>query len=190
MLNELLVQSRDEIQKAWIRHIFESYQPQTQQFLHSRKDAFANPVGAAVQETTGAILDHLVQGGDEQALGDSVQHFIRIRAVQDFTVEQAVGWVYALKRVVRERVGRDARAHLDDLLQLESAIDQVALVCFSRFVEAREKLFQMQAKSVQRETHMLVSRMNRMSDKLLELQGAEDQEDMETDGNETEGGDL
>lgn len=190
MLDELLVQSRDEVQQAWIRHIYESYQPQTQQFLQSRKDAFANPVGAAVQETTGAILDHLVQGGDEQALGDAIQHFIRIRAVQDFTVEQAVGFVYALKRVVRDRLGRDAGAQLDELLELESAIDQVALVCFSRFVEAREKLYELQAKSVQRETRMLVQRMNRMSDKLQELRGTDDQEEMEMDGNDTEGGDL
>ncbi len=190
MLDELLVQSRDEIQETWIRRIFESYQPQTQQFLRSRKDAFANPVGAAVQETTGAILDHLVQGGDPEALGDSVQYFIRIRAVQDFTVEQAVGFVYELKVLVRERLGRDAAAHIDELLRLESAIDQVALVCFTRFVEAREKLFSLQAKSVQRETRMLVQRMNRMSDKLRELQGTDDQEEIEIDGNETEGGDL
>ena len=190
MRSELLVQSRDEIQETWIRRIYESYQPQTQQFLQSRKDAFANPVGAAVQETTGAILDHLVHGGEDQALGDAVQHFIRIRAVQDFTVAQAVGFVFELKRVIREQLGRDVGNHSDDLFTLDRGIDHVALICFARFVEAREKLYELQAKSVQRETRMLVSRMNRMSDKLLELEGTDGQEEMEMDGNETEGGDI
>ncbi len=189
MLQELLIQSRTEIQETWVRRVFESYQPETQKFLGSRKDVFANPVGAAVLETTGAILDHLVQPGDPQALGDSIQHFIRIRAVQDFTVEQAVGFVYELKAVIREKLGRSRGEHLDELLALETAIDQVALICFGRFVEAREKLYEMQAKSVRRETYKLVERMNRMSDKLHELQGADDPE-IETNGNETEGGDL
>lgn len=186
MLSEQLIRNRAALQQEWTRRILDGYHSRTQKFLSSIPDAFDNPVGGAIAEATEAILDHLLEGGEPGVLGDRLQHFVRIRAVQDFSCGDAVGFVFQLKEVVREQLGgrvRKAGAH-DELLQLESAIDGVAVVCFEKFVEAREELFHIQTRSIRRETHMLVDRMNRMSAKLNDIaidgEGKED-EDNATD---------
>ena len=163
-----------------MRRILAGYPAQT--FLSTTDNPFDNPVGAAMGEATTAIVDYLIDGGERAALDDALQQFIRVRAVQDFTCSQAIGFVFDLKAVVRDRLGTaQARSdQVDQLLQLETAIDQVAVICFDKFVEAREELLYIQTRSIRRETHKLVERMNRMSDKLREVTGVPSEEDDET----------
>jgi len=163
-----------------MRRILDGYHDRTQQFLSTTSNPFDNPVGAAMGEATAAILDHLIEGTEPAVLKDAIQQFVRVRAVQDFTCGQAIGFVFDLKAVIRERLGRRKADQLDDLLALETAIDEVAVIGFESFVEAREELLYIQTRSIRRETHKLVERMNRMSDKLREASGVPSEEDDET----------
>ena len=163
-----------------MRRVLDGYHDRTQQFLSTTNNPFDNPVGAAMGEATAAILDHLIDGGERAALAEALQQFIRVRAVQDFTCGQAIEFVFDLKDVVRDRHGRRKGEQVEALLELETAIDEVAVICFETFVEAREELLYIQTRSIRRETHKLVERMNRMSDKLREVTGVPSEEDDET----------
>ena len=181
MLRDLLAQNRSDIRRQWAERIVDGYHPRTQGFLSGTTDRFDNPVGQAIDDTTGAILAYLLDGGDEalgEALGEAIEQFVRIRAVQDFTSRDAIGFIFQLKAVLRAHLGREVRREglFDELLEFESAIDGVALVCFDRFVAAREELFHIQNRSIQRETHKLVERMNRMSSLLREARGEDDED--------------
>jgi len=177
MSREWLQQNRTAIQQAWIRQILDGYHTRTQQFLSTTDDPFDNPVGAAAGEATSAILDHLIEGTEPAVLKDAIQQFVRVRAVQDFTCGQAIGFVFELKRSLRDRMGRRKAEQIEHLLALETAIDEVAVVCFESFVEAREELLYIQNRSIRRETHKLVERMNRMSEKLREATGVPSEEE-------------
>jgi hypothetical protein len=147
-----------------MRRILATYPSETQTFLAGESDPFHNPVGAALERGTAAILGYLLEGGDRDALAAELQQLIRIRAVQQFTSSQAIGFVFLLKDEVRERLGDEvaARGLHGEQLAFESGIDEVAMVCAELYVQAREQLFQSQLKSVHRQTHKLVERMNKM----------------------------
>ncbi len=88
---------------------------------------------------------------------------IRIRAVQDFTPAQAVGFVFLLKRVIREEAlqeGWKDRISLEDLLELESHIDNMALLGLNVFAQCREKLYEVRVNEVKNRTFRLLRMAN------------------------------
>ena len=163
-LSERLGPRRDALLTTWRKRILAAYPEETQKFLTEKRDPFGNPVGAALEEGTAVILDYLLDGGDRDELAGKLQHLIRIRAVQQFTPAQAVGFVFQLKDVVRNELGASAAGEglFDEQLAFESRIDDVTMVCMELYAAAREQLFQSQLKSVHRQSYKLVERMNRM----------------------------
>lgn len=163
-LYELLGASRDVLLGTWRKRILAAYPDETQAFLTDKKDPFGNPVGAALEEGTADVLAYLIDGGDRDELAGKLQHLVRIRAVQQFSPAQAVGFVFQLKDVVRDELGATlaGEALFDEQLAFESRVDDVTMVCMELYTEAREQLFRSQLKSVHRQSYKLVERMNRM----------------------------
>ncbi len=163
-LSELLGARRDALLTAWRRRVLAAYPEETQKFLTDKKDPFSNPVGAALDEGTADILAYLIEDGDREELAAKLQHLVRIRAVQQFTPAQAIGFVFQLKDVARRELGDSVarEALFEDQLAFESRIDDVTMVCMELYAAAREQLFQSQLKSVHRQSYKLVERMNRM----------------------------
>jgi len=66
--------------------------------------------------------------------------------VQNFTPSQAVGFVYLLKPIVRKYFGKNQKKlKLDELLELESKIDGMALIGFDVFMACREQIYSMKS---------------------------------------------
>ena len=146
-VGNLLATHKDAILKKWFDVVVNTYPPDTARFLSHKKDAFDNPVGAATFKGLAAILEEILKSPDPQALAQHLDPIIRIRAVQNFSPSQAVGFVFALKGIVRETLGRHKAANggLDGLLSLEEKIDRLGLVAFDVYVRCREKIFELRA---------------------------------------------
>jgi len=173
MLKQHLAENRDAILEGWFERVVQSYPDETGKFLSTRKNDFANPVGAAMRECLAGILDFLIEGGEREELARRVEQFIKVRAVQEFTPARAMAFVFLLKNVVREQLDRrlgDAET-VRGLLDFESDVDGVSLICFEHYSEARERLHQIAATSNYRQTHVLVERMNKMSAERMKARG-------------------
>jgi hypothetical protein len=152
-LRSLLFSEREALAARWIEIVHGTYPFDTTGFLRTRKDRFANPVGHRTEETARTVVEALLSDRpDEQSLGKAVDELIRVRAVQDFSPETAVGVFFALKDVVRRMVadsGRLAQA-APALLILESRIDAVALMAFGAYARFRETLHLMKVDEFKR----------------------------------------
>ena len=72
---------------------------------------------------------------------------VRIRAIQDFTPSQAVSFIYALKAIVRNVIGKkiaDPKMH-KALSKFEVRVDQLQFLAFDVYVTCREKIFELKA---------------------------------------------
>ncbi len=172
-MKQHLTENRDAILESWFERVLESYPTETGKYLGRKTNAFANPVGAALRECLAGILDFLIEGGEIAELDRHVEQFVKVRAVQEFTPAGGMAWVFLLKNVLRERL--DGRlgdpGTVRALLDFESNVDGVALICFGHYAEAREKLHQIAAASNYRQTHVLVERMNKMSAERMKARG-------------------
>ena len=150
MLRELLVQKKSAIVDKWVKRFLGYYPSESLKFLASQKDRFANPIGYTISSSAGGIFDELIGQGDLQMTEVLLKGVVRIRAVQEFSPSQAIRFVFDLREVIRREIENETReiACRDELAELESRIDGLALIAFDSYMESREKLFRIRLDEV------------------------------------------
>ena len=165
-LKDLLLKNRAAILERWFRLIIETYPSETSKFLKSQKDRFANPVGAAISEGIEGLYEHLLGESDPVEVSSFLDRIIRIRAIQDFAPSQAVAFVVFLKKAIREQLGKEIRDKTvaDELLAVESRIDDLTLLSFDIYMNCREKVYEIKANEIRNRTFTLLERADLVSE--------------------------
>jgi hypothetical protein len=152
MLYELLRRRRGEIVHAWIEDTLASYSERAAEAWARERDPFANPVGHSLRVGMSAVVEWLLDGTDPESMRRGLDDILRIRAVQEFTPAQAVGFVARLKGILRRSTGArvdddDARA---ELLELETRVDEVGLLAFDLYTQHRQRLYEGRVRELKR----------------------------------------
>ncbi|MGC8906860.1 MAG: RsbRD N-terminal domain-containing protein [Desulfomonilaceae bacterium] len=161
MLKEILKSKRSEILKSWSQFIRDTYPPETSRFLQSQPDEFANPVGAAIGRVTDQLFDLLVEKDlPWEEAARILDDLVRLRAVQDFSPSHAVGFIFLVKRAVRNAaLGELQDKELwADLLAFESKVDNLALTAFDLYMKCREKIYELRATEIRNRTSRILER--------------------------------
>lgn len=153
-----LAEKRAALIEAWGDAVLQAYPEQTGRFLREVKDPFSNPVGATLRENLPVVFDALLGRSPEAQAEESLDRIVRLRAVQDFTAGQAVGFVYLLKRILRRELAGAARADADGWARLDDELDGLAVRAFEAFVRCREKIFEIKADQARRRVFVLERR--------------------------------
>ncbi len=158
----LLSEKKREIAKTWFDLIVETYPQDTANFLKTQKNRFGNPVGYTITEGIDVVLEELSGEMDFTRVSRYLDNIIRIRAIQDFTPSQAVGFIFLLKKVIREELADEIREKqlFNDLLMIESQIDQLANVSFDMYMASREKIYKLRANELKNRTSRILKMSN------------------------------
>jgi hypothetical protein len=130
----LLAPQRDRLAAAWLSRTLLTYPEATARFLGEERDPFRNPVGRALAAGLRALLDELLGEMDAARLIGALDPIVRMRAVQDFTPRQAVGFVFLAKPLLRETC--QAQGCVAALPELETRVDELAVACSLRSVRS------------------------------------------------------
>ncbi len=150
MLRDILVRRKLVIIDKWVQRILGYYPSESFKFLTTQRDRFANPVGYTISVSAGALFEELIRDGDPQVSETLLKDIVRIRAVQEFTPSQAIRFIFDLKEIVRGEIERESVNSIgtDELEDFEGRIDNLALISFDAYMEAREKLFRIRVDEV------------------------------------------
>jgi len=165
-LNDLLIQKKTAITKLWFDLAIETYPADTAKFLKSQKDPFANPVGRTIFRGLEALFDELVKGMDIEAITSYLDPIIRIRAVQNFSPSQAVGFIFFLKTAIKESIRKELpqKQLITDLQLFESKIDNLSLIAFNLYMQCKEKIFELKANEMKNRTFKAFERAGLVSE--------------------------
>ena len=165
-IEEILSQHKPALLKKWFHLVMQTYPEETATFLKNEKDPFANPVGSTILKGIENLFEGLIKEGDHKQISSFLDRIIHIRAVQDFTPDQALSFIFMLKKVIRDELKKELKEKelFDELLAFESKIDELALAAFNRYVECREKVYELRANEVKNRYSGLVRRLNRVYD--------------------------
>ena len=110
--------------------------------------------------------DDGVAVGSAGVMAKALDPIIRIRAVQAFSQYQAKAFILQLKKVIREALDKEIGEHQlsDDLLVLESKIDDLALIAFDVYMGCREKLYSISAKEARNQVYRLLQKKGLMAE--------------------------
>jgi len=159
---KLLQENKDAIVRRWLDGVLATYGEDTSAVFRRQKDPFANPVGHSLRVATRGIFDALLDGMDDQRICQYLHEIVKIRAVQQFSASQAVGFVFGLKEAVRAALGkavRDSRFSTE-LVELDGQIDRIALAAFDVFVQCREQVCELRVNEVKRRVSWAMDKMS------------------------------
>jgi len=167
-LAKIIEQKKAAIVKKWFDLTAQTYAPDTAEFLKSKTDPFANPVGGSMLKGLNVLLDQLIHDMDPQIINSFLDPIIRIRAVQNFTASQAVAFILSLKKALRTSLKKELRdiRILTELSELESKIDRLSLMAFDIYMQCREKIYQISANETRNRTFRAFERAGLISEKL------------------------
>ncbi len=129
------------ILERWIDRTLKSYPAGMLSFLDGEQDPFSNPVGHALRENLATLLHEMMGTMDRESVTRALDPLVRIRAVQNFSPADAVGFVFGLRAAVFEVSGA-----VPDSLQ--TRIDELALMAFDQYMSCREQIFELRAKEL------------------------------------------
>lgn len=157
-IKDLLREKRADITHKWFDLILKTYPQETAAFLLGQKDRFSNPVGQTILRGIEDIFDEIIEGTGSEKIHTYLDNIIRVRAVQDFTPSAAIGFLFLLKNVIRAELGSGIRQNnlFEDLLVIESRIDDLTGMAFDIFMSCREKLYDLKANEVRNWTCRLL----------------------------------
>ncbi len=161
-LGELLRTKRDAIIQRWLDDVLASYSDDAAVLFKRQKDPFANPVGHSLRVGTQGIFEVILEGRDDEKTDQHLREMIKIRAVQQFSATQAVGFVFLLKGAVRTELGKAAADPkvASELVKFEAEVDRIALAGFEIYVECREQLSDLRVNEVKRRVSWILKKMD------------------------------
>ena len=165
-LDSLLTQKKSAIVKKWFALAIKTYPPDTAKFLESQKDPFANPVGRTIYRGLEALFDELLKEMDLDNITSFLDPIIRIRAIQNFSPSQAIGFIFFLKNAIRENLRKEIPQGqiLNELLMFESKIDDLSLIAFNLYMQCREKIYEIKANEMKNRTFKAFERAGLVSE--------------------------
>jgi hypothetical protein len=140
---------REAVVREWLARVLADYPEQSGRFFLGESDPFRNPVGRALREGLAVLFDELAGGFDPAKVTPALDQIVHIRAVQDLSAGQAVGFVFHLKPIVRKRFAGPA------LEVLDRRIDELALAAFDLYVRCREKAADIRVREARRRVYLL-----------------------------------
>jgi len=162
-LQNLLLRRKKDILKKWQEKFFKLYPADSNKFLTSETDKFANPVGNSIKEKTENLFVELVNEDEfnPERVRSTIDEIIRIRAIQDFSPSEAVSFIYLLKDVITDELESSSEPDknmLFDVVSFYNKIDKAAMIAFEIYSECREKLFEIKVESAKNQVSGLLRR--------------------------------
>lgn len=165
MLVDELADRRDAILGRWFEDVINGYPDETGKFLREQADPFANPVGAGLQRGLSGILDSLVNPTEPEQLEAALDLVIRVRAVQEFTPGDAVGFIFDLKKIVREELGGGQTADHREWAEFDHSVDDLGLLAFDVYMRCREQMWAIRAKEIRTQSLGILERVQEWREK-------------------------
>ena len=164
-LENFLSRNKAAILKRWYHLILETYPAGTSKSLKHEKDRFVNPVGHTISRGIRSLYEELLGDMNIDRLSSSLNNIIRIRSVQDFSPSHAIGFIFLLKKAIREVLesGIREKSVLEEWVEFQSRIDQLALLAFDIYMECREKICEIRVNKAKAEREMAFRLLERMS---------------------------
>ncbi len=185
MLLKYLRENGSSIIKRWYELTLESYSPDSRPFFRDVNAKFTNPVGSTLASELEAVFNKLLLEFDPEELYPNLNSIVSIRAVQDLTPSQAMGFVFCLKQAVRESLEseREQVCTINEILEFETRVDKTALLSFEIYMSLKQRIYDIKATEIRDRTARLLDRYCGGADRIKDLSG----QDYEEGENDTSG---
>jgi hypothetical protein len=176
MIQDLLRKNKAAILEKWFHFILETYPANAATMMRKDKNQFTNPVGSTISREIDVLFKNLCAGSQDEKCQSSLDSILKIRSVQDFSPSKAVGFIFLLKRAIGETLKNEMckGSVMDEWLEFQSRIDDLALQAFDIYMDCREKICEIRINQARTEKEMAFRMMERITTSKEKKQKGED----------------
>ena len=147
---------RDRFFEEWLACTIGTYPEQTRRLLREDRDWFRNPVGHTLDASLRGLTEELFGRFDRARVTAWLDAVVHLRAVQDFSPADAVGFV-ALARHAADRVSEHGSPGLSPgaLDVLGARIEDMVAIAADLFNRCRDKIHAIGARAARRRVFVL-----------------------------------
>lgn len=158
----IIAKKKPIISEKWFNMIISSYPETTSTFLRKQINPFSNPVGNTIREMITMVLDALCDEDVNEKVYESIDKFVRIRAVQDFTPSTALNFIFMLKQVVKKELKDELnnKDMYEAFYLFNSKIDELMLRAFESYMKYREKIYELKVHEFKNMAFRLLEKAN------------------------------
>jgi len=164
---------RDLFVQEWLACTLRTYPDHTGRFLRAERDPFRNPVGHTLRVALGELAAELFGDFDRTRVLASLDAIVRIRAVQDFTPADAVGFVPLARHAARAVADTgDPGFGPGSLHTIDARIDEMARMAADRYARCRDEIHAIGARAARRRDWVVQRARRRAAQRQAESGGA------------------
>jgi len=147
-LKDLLAAKKTIILDRWLDRVLEDYPPDTQRFFRESKGPYSNPIGYTLRRGMEGIIDQVLRPVSIEEDRAILGPVMKIRAVENLPPSQGARFILPLREVLSDIVKEEMRRDLvgQEWLDLNSRINQLALLGINLYSECREKVNQLRTR--------------------------------------------
>ena len=123
----------DTVLEPWLAAAAGAYGGMFAEHTVGERDPFRNPIGHTLRTSLTVLVREFFGAMQPAAIDAAFADIMALRSIQALAVEQAVGFVFALRGLVRETA--EMRP-----VEVEARIDRLALSAFRQYLACRERL--------------------------------------------------
>jgi len=153
-LLEILEKKKKQITDKWFEATAQTYPEDAVRFIKTQKNRFDNPVGMLTKSSLEGVFSVILKNDTPETIQSILDPVIRIRAIQSFSPQKSVSFIYLLKKVIRHLLKNELNSidMLKQLNEFEMRIDELALIALDLYVICREKIFEIKATEEKKRT--------------------------------------
>lgn len=133
----------------WLDAAIDTYPQESARFFKDTRDPFANPVGATIKRGLDSLYDILTAPEfDREAARQALEPVVRVRAVQEFSPAEALGFLFEIKTILArgvEKRGVREKDSAGDMAAIDSRIDEMLLMAFDLYMACKKKVYELRA---------------------------------------------
>ncbi len=134
----------DSIVDAWFVKAIEVYPAAARGGMIETGNRFRNPVASSLRDSLRVLATELAGSMDDGAVVAALDAIVRVRAVQDCSPEQAIGFAAQLREVIREQ---QAEALFQDL---EKRIETLVLAASRQYALCKNDIVRVRSGEARR----------------------------------------
>ena len=159
---DYLKENSGSVTAEWRKAVYDSYPDGSGKYLTGNKDKFANPIGWAINNAIPSIYKELVGDMDYANIANSLNDFIKMRAVQKFSTDEALGFFQELKKLVRNRTKEwfTDSDFVESLLTFESRVDKAFSIAMGLYIEDKIKIAEIRTLEEKKRNQKMITRLS------------------------------
>lgn len=164
-MDTISTEKKQRLAKNWFSVIINTYPAESKAFFGKNKDLFANPVGNTIKRSIDRLTHEvLLPDMNRDHVKEALEPIVRIRAVQEFSISNALAFIFAFKTIFRKEnpllsQTEEGRLYLEGL---DANIDETVLMALDIYMSCKHTIYTLRINEAKKNVRQLLIKKNLM----------------------------